>query len=279
MKYAGFSSFWSAYDPPKSTCRRAAEMKRHKKHRKITPLHLIVFLALVTVLAPYLISLIFVLIFRVMEIANDIEYYILVFRTFALIGAAITVFLLIWFFFLPILLFAFRRIRCYISIFAVCRKNKFNIRLKRFPFASLIGIRPLGDIEIKATYDTYSVHFIDIVFRAHRGFTLISDEEYSISTRRAQLGLWGGGFVRRGFNFPLTTAYSSMETASTVYTFPTFDSQNSKHIIIVNPTPNHCVYVDRTAGENGTRAIYNGYSIGNVTYYSIHGFLKFLKRI
>ncbi len=254
-------------------------MRRQKKRREISALHVIAFLTIFTVIAPYLLYLLFVFIARIVEIANDIEYYILIFRSFALIGLWITLFFVAWFFVLPVVLFVFRRMRCYFSLFFVCRKSGFKMKLKRLPFRSLFGPDSGGDIEITGSGESFALHFIDVVFRAHRGFNLISDKEYSIIKRAPSHGIWGGGFNRGKFLFPIAVSYSSMPISYTVRSFPEFDTQNSKHIIIVHPTPNHCVFTDRSAGEEGTRPVYNGYSIGNVTYYSIHGFLKFLKRI
>lgn len=254
-------------------------MRRQKKRREISALHVIAFLAIFTVIAPYLLYLLFVFIARIVEIANDIEYYILVFRSVTFVGLWITLLFAAWFFVLPVILFAFRRIRCYLSLFFICRKNGFKMKLRRLPFSSLFGPNSGGDIEIIGSGESFSLHFIDVVFRAHRGFNLISDKEYSITKRAPSHGIWGGGLNGARFLFPIAISYSSMPISYTVRSFPEFDTQKSKHIIIVHPTPNHCVFTDRSAGEDGTRPIYNGYSIGNITYYGINGFLKFLKRI
>ena len=178
----------------------------------------------------------------------------------------------------PIVLFLIKRISCYFSLWFVCKKNGLAFKLTRFPLASLWGISEKEDIKVSTSDENYCVHFIDMVFRARRGFTLINEKEYCIAEMRVEMRGSGGGFIKGQYCFPMVFAASSTPKAYTTYAFPDFDDSKGKHIIIVHPTPNHALYIDKICGKDGKREIYSGYSVGNITYYSIHGLKKLLDR-
>ncbi len=179
---------------------------------------------------------------------------------------------------IPIVLFLIKRISCYFSLWFVCKKNGLAFKITRFPFVSLWGISEKEDITISTSDETYCIHFIDMVFRARRGFTLISEKEYCIADMRVETGGYGGGFIKGSYSFPMVIATSSAPKAYTTYAFPDFDDSNGKHIIIVHPTPNHALYIDKTSSEDGKKEIYSGYSVGNITYYKANNFIKHLNR-
>ena len=95
---------------------------------------------------------------------------------------------------------------------------------------------------------------------------------------RVEMGGYGGGFMKGRHSFPMMFAASSTPKSYTTYAFPKFDDSKGKHIVMVHPTPNHALYIDRTSDKDGKKEIYSGYNIGNIYYYSIHGFKKYLKR-
>ncbi|MBE6607847.1 MAG: hypothetical protein E7633_04780 [Ruminococcaceae bacterium] len=179
---------------------------------------------------------------------------------------------------LPIVLFLIKRIICYFSLWFVCKKNGLAFKITRFPLASLWGISEKEDIKVSASDENYCVHFIDMVFRARRGFTLINEKEYCIAQMRVEMRGFGGGFIKGKYSFPMVFAVSSTPKAYTTYAFPDFDDSKGKHIIIVHPTPNHVLYIDKTSDKDGKSEIHSGYSVGNITYYEAEDFVKLLKQ-
>lgn len=213
-----------------------------------------------------------------MEFAHFAEDFVRITRALAVVGAGVLILVVAFFFVIPILLFVIKRMNCYFSLWLICRKNGYSFKVARFPFASLFGVKQKEDIKISSSGETYCVHFIDLVFRAHRGFMLIDEKEYCIAKMSVEMRGVGGGFIKGQYNFPNVLATSSSPKSYKIHSFPDFDDNKAKHIIIVHPTPNHCLRVDKMSGDNGMKPIYDGYSIGEIHYYSIRGFNEYLKK-
>ncbi len=219
---------------------------------------------------------VFISFYASVEFPHFAEDFVRSFKALAVLGVGLLVLVALFFLVLPILLFVIKRINCYFSLWLMCRKNGKSFKIIRFPFASLFGVKQEEDIKISSSEETYCVHFIDLVFRARRGFTLINENEYCIAKMRSDTRGLGGGFIKGQYNFPTVSSHSSVPKAYKTYTFPDFNDSKGKHIIIVHPTPNHCLFVDKTLGDKGIKPIYNGYNIGKIHYYSIRGFKKIL---
>ena len=201
------------------------------------------------------------------------------FRYVYIVAIAFPLFIVVFaFVLLPVLRFIFKRIACYFSLWFSCKLNKFRFKITRFPFASLFGISEKEDVMVSTSDETYCIHFIDMVFRARRGFTLVDEKEYCIANMRVEMGGYGGGFIKGRHSFPMIFAISSTPKSYTTYAFPEFDTSKGKHIIMVHPTPNHALYIDRTSDKDGKKEIYSGYTVGNITYYKAKNFIKLLKK-
>lgn len=164
--------------------------------------------------------------------------------------------------------FAFKRIKCYIKLFAVCSKEGYKFKLKRPPFASLIGMKIKEDICITRGDEKYLIHFIDVVGRA-RVFTLIDDKIYDVSKTAAD-----NASITPMFDARLTSAKRVILDGSK-QTIPEFDPSIGAHIIILDPLPMEVRYIDGAA----SKSLFSGYSVGNITYYEAKDFIKLLKRV
>ena len=163
--------------------------------------------------------------------------------------------------------FAFKRIKCYIKLFAVCSKEGYKFKLKRLPFVSLFGVKTKEDICITRGDDKYLIHFIDVVGRA-RVFTLIDDRTYDISKTAP------GNVSKMPMHTARLTSTERVILNGRQKTIPEFDKNDGKHIIMLDPPTMDVRYID-----NITKPLFSGYSVGNITYYEAKDFIKLLKRV
>ncbi|MBE6607849.1 MAG: hypothetical protein E7633_04790 [Ruminococcaceae bacterium] len=164
--------------------------------------------------------------------------------------------------------FVFKRVKCYSSLFAVCSKEGYKFKLKRFPLASFFGVKAKEDVCITRGGEKYFIHFIDVIGRA-RVFTLIDGRTYNVSKTAAN-----GATITPLFDMSFSSAKRVILDGSK-NTIPEFDKNDGKHIIIVDPLPMEVRYIE----NNVPKPLFSGYSIGNITYYEAEDFIKFLKRI
>ena len=171
------------------------------------------------------------------------------------------------FVFASFITFVFKRIKCYIKLFAVCSKEGYKFKLKRPPFASLFGMKTKEDICITRGDDKYLIHFIDVVGRA-RVFTLIDDRTYDISKTAP------GDVSKMPMYDARLTSTERVILNGRQKTIPEFDENDGKHIIMLDPPTMDVRYID-----NITKPLFSGYSVGNITYYEAKDFIKLLKRV
>lgn len=169
--------------------------------------------------------------------------------------------------FFSLIIFAFKRIKCYIRLCSVCSKEGYKFKLKRFPLASLFGVKNKEDISIICGDKKYLIHFVDVVGRA-RVFTLIDDRTYEVSKT-------GSGDISQ---MPLGAA-RIVSTDRVILKgrrkrIPEFDENAGEHIILLDPPTMEVRYIDSIP-----KPLFSGYSVGNITYYEANGFIKLLKRI
>lgn len=245
------------------------------KLKNINPVWFLIAILALFIGIPLGIFLYFYISIELPQIADTFADYS---KLFAIVGIGLLVIIVFSFFLLPLIIFLIKRVACYFSLWSACKKNTIKFKITRFPLASLFGIKEKEDIMISTPDETYCIHFIDMVFRARRGFTLISEKEYCIANMRVEMGGYGGGFIKGRHSFPMMFAISSTPKSYTTYAFPTFDTSKGKHIIMVHPTPNHALYIDRTSDKDGKKEIYSGYTVGNITYYNAKNFIKLLKK-
>ncbi len=186
----------------------------------------------------------------------------------------VSVLLTVYFFTFPLIRLVLLRVVVYFRLFGSALRLKFKFKIKRFPLASLFGIRTKEDVCIANKENVFCIHFIDVVGRA-RVFSIINESEYNIARtvpdvpKRLGAAYYGGA----------TGAKLSVVLSSTIHSgktkkFPSFDENNGKHIIILDPLPMKARCVD----DNVAKPLYSGYSVGNITYYETKDFIKFLKR-
>lgn len=171
--------------------------------------------------------------------------------------------------------FLFKRIVFYVKLFIVSIRRKHKISLKRFPFASLLGLRAKEDILIKNKEKTFCIHFIDVIGRA-RVFSLVNENEYNIArtTPDAPKSL-GAAYFGGASGAKLAAVMSSTISSGKTIKFPKFDTNVGEHIVILDPLPMEVRYID-----NGVpKPLFSGYNIGDITYYESKDFIKLLKRI
>ncbi len=163
--------------------------------------------------------------------------------------------------------FVFKRIKCYIRLSAACSKEGCKIKLKRFPLASLFGMKTKEDICITRGDKKYLIHFIDVVGRA-RVFTLIDDKTYDVSKTAA-----ANASITPLFDARLTSAERVILNGHRK-TIPEFDKNDGEHIIMLDPPTMESRCIDGI-----TKPLFSGYSVGNITYYEAKDFIKLLRRV
>ena len=118
-----------------------------------------------------------------LESASLAEDFTNIIKAIAIIGTGALAITVSFFVVLPIVLFVIKRTSCYFSLWLICRKHGKDFKITRFPFASLFGINEMEDVLISSSDGTYCVHFVDMLFRARRGFTLIDQNRYCIAIK------------------------------------------------------------------------------------------------
>lgn len=252
-------------------------MKKHifEKLKNANPLYFLLAVIALIVGVPLVV---FLIAYVKLESASLVEDFTNIVKVIAIIGTGVLAITVSFFVVLPIVLFVIKRISCYFSLWLICRKHGKKFKITRFPFASLFGINKREDILISFSDEIYCVHFIDMLFRSRRGFILINENEYCIAKMRPDMGGIGGGFIKGQYNYPNISAVSSSPKSYKTYSFPNFDDSRGKHIIVVHPTPNHALTVDRSMPENGMKPIHSGYGVGKIHYFSLVGLKALIKR-
>ena len=169
--------------------------------------------------------------------------------------------------FFSLIIFAFKRIKCYIRLCSVCSKEGYKFKLKRIPLASLFGVKNKEDICIICGDKKYLIHFVDVVGRA-RVFTLIDDKTYDVSKTAA------GNVSKMPMYTARLTSTERVMLNGRQKTIPNFDKSAGEHIILLDPPTMEVRYIDSIP-----KPLFSGYSVGNITYYEAKGFIKLLKRI
>ena len=169
--------------------------------------------------------------------------------------------------FFSLIIFAFKRIKCYIRLCSVCSKEGYKFKLKRIPLASLFGVKNKEDICIICGDKKYLIHFVDVVGRA-RVFTLIDDKTYDVSKTAA------GNVSKMPMYAARLTSTERVMLNGRQKTIPNFDKSDGEHIIILDPPTMEVRYIDSIP-----KPLFSGYSVGNITYYEAKDFIKLLKRI
>ncbi|MBP3333568.1 MAG: hypothetical protein J6M35_05925 [Clostridia bacterium] len=171
--------------------------------------------------------------------------------------------------------FVFKRIVLYFKLSVSCLKRRYKFGLKRFPLASLFGMRVKEDICIKNSKKTFCVHFVDVIGRGLI-FSIVNGNEYDIATtvpdppKRLGAAYYGGATGAK-----LSVVMSSTIHSGETMKFPEFDPSIGEHIIILNPLPMEVRYIDSSV----PKPLFSGYSVGNITYYEAKDFIKLLKRV
>ena len=177
----------------------------------------------------------------------------------------------------PLAFFALCKIRCYISLTAICLFKGYKIRLSRIPFAALFGIRKREDIRISVSETNYYIHFIDIPFCLRRKLVMINENAYCI-TKEIPDGVAnvGGGFFRDGIFSSRFIVTATQETQDArIKEIPEFThSEKDIHVIISSPKP----IASKVVIKNRLEDLYSGSNIGNLLFFTRKGFIKFLKR-
>ena len=173
----------------------------------------------------------------------------------------------------PLIRLVLGRIGVYFRLYFAALGFKF--KLKRFPLASLFGVKIKEDILIKNSEKTFCIHFIDVVGRG-RVFSILNANEYDISrtTPDAPKNL-GASYYGGATGARLAVVLSSTIRKGETKKFPEFDPSTGEHIIMLDPLPMEVRYIDSSV----PKPLFSGYSVGNITYYEAKDFIRFLKRI
>jgi len=81
---------------------------------------------------------------------------------------------------LPVVIYFFGRIGMYISLWVLCLKKGYRLKLCRAPFASLAGVHEKPDFTVTTTKEIMAVHIVDFVFRFRRVVLFSADGEYHV---------------------------------------------------------------------------------------------------
>ena len=115
-------------------------------------------------------------------------------KTLGVASVIITAFVLALVLFIPILIYVFKKIFFYVSVFFLCLSRRYRFRVTRCPFASLRGASDTGDVEITTNEGILRLHFIDVVFPYRRALTIPNPQEYVITpTSKGRIVREGGG--------------------------------------------------------------------------------------
>jgi hypothetical protein len=180
----------------------------------------------------------------------------------------ITLLITVYSFVFPLLRLMTRRIGLYIRLHFTAARLGFKFKLKRIPLTSLFGVKNKEDISIVCGDKKYLIHFVDVVGRA-RVFTLIDEKTYEVSKTGP------GDTSKMPFGAARLIATDRIILKGRRKKIPEFDKSVGEHIILLDPPTMEVRYIDGGV----PKSLFNGYSVGNITYYEAKGFIGLLKRI
>lgn len=200
----------------------------------------------------------------------------LLLKILAIATAIIFGFLLFLYFGIPFIIYFLRRLSIYFSLFMLCLRKKYKLKIRRFPFASLFAkIKEKEDIAVVTPETTYCIHFVDILIKFRRQLTIIENNKYCITKvvpdklSRQGTGIFEGNVTSR---YVHTLSSHSLEDGK-LKDLPTFSLEDGvTHIVMAIPNP---VAVN-ISKNNRTEKLYNGTNCGNFEYYSLKSFLTLL---
>lgn len=178
---------------------------------------------------------------------------------------------------IPVLSYVAGKIRCYLSIIICGLKNKSKVKITRAPFASLRGMNKKGDIQIISKDSKLVIHFVDVVLKYDRAFTVVNEKHYIISKlSSSKLDAYGMTLVdgRSYYNLYRTVMRGNTVKGERIKSFPQIDD-TSIHVVIVAAAPSQRFVVK----NNRLEPFGDGDRIGDFVNYSFKSFMRYLKRM
>lgn len=178
---------------------------------------------------------------------------------------------------LPFLLFVFGRLKYYIHIIIFCLFKKCKLHITRLPFSSLRGLNKKGDLKIVAGDKSYIVHFIDIVLKYDREFTILNDSDYAVAKALPdELRAYGATLVDGAswYNLYRSAIKSSAHGKDKIKSFPNIEPHCDIHVIIVHSNPISKAIIKK----NALVPLGDGDRFGGFVNYSFKSFIRLLKR-
>lgn len=199
-------------------------------------------------------------------------------KTLGIAAAIVVAFALTLVFIIPILIYIFKKIFFYVSVFFLCLFRRYRFHITRFPFASLSGTSNKSDMEITTDEGTLCLHFIDIVFPFRRALTIPNSQEYVITpTSKGQVIREGGGtsLPISGIRVLRAKDRTLDQNRDRVKKLPqTNQNKATKHILLLQSMPNQAIYI-----QNGKQSpLTSGSNIENLTVLRPNHLKKGLKK-
>lgn len=169
----------------------------------------------------------------------------------ALSSAVVLFILYLW----PIVKLLLHKIYIYISLYRVCRKNKYTLKIIRSPFASFNGLLNIEDIKIKTSKDTYCIHFVDIISPAKKIID-VSNSQYSITYKEAK-------------------KKSKKVKEPKIFDIPEFPSDTVNTHVFFVPSSSAEVRIIR---NNNREVLANGGKLNSMLFFYANAFIRMLKR-
>lgn len=181
---------------------------------------------------------------------------------------------------LPVVIYFFGRIGMYISLWILCLKKGYELKLCRAPFASLTGVHEKPDFTVTTTKEKIAVHMVDVVFRFRRVVLFSADGGYHvIPTTSTGATLVGAALGSVFSDEPVELTNQKKVLLNIVMAnkrqIPDFSADKKmRHIVMMQTNPVDARF--DTGTEN--YEICSGTKVGSATFYYLKRFKKELKK-